>query len=159
MGKRVQIAGAMPSSLALALTITDFAFLIYWTVAASHALALVQIPQDWLYANADDARVVAWNWSFFPLDIAFSLTGLAAVRCSRRGDAAWRPLALISLILTMVAGGMAVGYWVLLAEFDPFWIGANALLLVWPIPFLGGLMRSLSAAASTLGGEAAKDGP
>lgn len=159
MAKRVEIAGAMPSSLAFALTITDLAFLIYWTVAASHALALVQIPQDWLYANADDARVVAWNWSFFPLDIAFSLTGLAAVRCSRRGDAAWRPLALISLILTMVAGGMAVGYWVLLAEFDPFWIGANALLLIWPIPFLGGLMRSLSVAASTVGGEAAKDGP
>lgn len=152
-------SGGMPPSLTVALTITDIAFLIYWTIAALHALALLQIPQDWLYANADDPRVVAWNWSFFPLDVAFSLTGLAAVRCARRGDGAWRPLALISLILTMVAGGMAVGYWVLLAEFDPFWIGANALLLIWPIPFLGGLLKSMSGDASTLASEAAKDSP
>lgn len=159
MAKRAQIVGGMPSSLALALTITDLAFLLYWTLAGSHALGLVHVPQDWLYANADDPRVVAWNWSFFPLDIAFSLTGLAAVRSARRGDDAWRPLALISLILTMVAGGMAIGYWVLLAEFDPFWIGANALLLIWPIPFLGGLVRSLSGGASTAGSEAVRDGP
>lgn len=159
MALRVQTTGAMAPSLAFALTITDFAFLIYWAVAALHALALIEIPQDWLYANAEDPRVVAWNWSFFPLDVAFSLTGLAAVRCARRGVAAWRPLALMSLILTMVAGGMAVSYWMLLAEFDPFWIGANAVLLLWPLPFLGGLVKALSVPASTLGDEAAKDGP
>jgi hypothetical protein len=152
-----QKSGGMAPSLAVALTITDIAFLVYWTIAALHAATLIQIPPDWLYANADDPRVVAWNWSFFPLDVAFSLTGLAAVRCARRGDGAWRPLALISLILTMVAGGMAVSYWVLVAEFDPFWIGANALLLLWPISFLGGLVKSLSGGASTLVSEAAKD--
>lgn len=149
----------MPRSLAIALTVTDVAFLIYWSVAALHALDVVQISQDWLYANANDPRVVAWNWSFFPLDVAFSLTGLAAVRCARCDASMWRPLALISLILTMVAGGMAVSYWALLAEFDPFWMGANALLLLWPIPFLGGLVKTLSRAGSTLAGEAAKDGP
>lgn len=154
-----QNSGGMPPSLAVALTITDIAFLIYWTFAALHAFAVIEIPRDWLYANADDPRVVAWNWSFFPLDVAFCLTGLAAVRCARRGASLWRPLALISLILTMVAGGMAVSYWALLAEFDPFWIGANALLLVWPIPFLGGLVKSLSVGASTLTREAVKDGP
>ncbi|MBL8545298.1 MAG: DUF5360 family protein [Hyphomonadaceae bacterium] len=147
----------MSPVLTFALTITDVAFLVYWTMAALHALALVQIPQDWLYANAGDPRVVAWNWSFFPLDVAFSVTGLAAVRCARRGAVIWRPLALISLVLTMVAGGMAVGYWVLMGDFDPFWIGANALLFIWPILFLGGLVKSLSGATSTLGGETAKD--
>ena len=159
MAPQGRTAVGMAPSLALMLTITDLAFLLYWAVAALHAGAIIQIPQDWLYANADDPRVVAWNWSFFPLDIAFSLTGLAAVRCARRSDAAWRPLALISLTLTMVAGGMAIGYWVLLAEFDPFWIGANAWLLIWPISFLGGLVRAMSVGTSTLGGEAAKDTP
>ena len=159
MAMRTQSLGGMPSLLTFALTITDLAFLFYWTLAALHALDVVQIPQEWLYANADDPRVVAWNWSFFPLDVAFSLTGLAAVRCARRGAGVWRPLALISLILTMVAGGMAVSYWALLAEFDLFWIGANALLLLWPIPFLGGLVKSLSSGASTLAREAAKDTP
>lgn len=154
-----RIAGGMSPTLAWALTITDFAFLIYWAAAALHALAIIQIPQEWLYTNADDPRVVAWNWSFFPLDVAFSLTGLAAVRYARVGSGAWRPLALISLILTMVAGGMAVGYWLLLAEYDPFWIGANTLLLIWPIPFLAGLVRDLSVPTSTLGGEAVKDRP
>jgi hypothetical protein len=150
---------AMGPALGLGLLITDVAFLLYWTVAALHAAALVQVPQTWLYANADDARVVAWNWSFFPLDVAFSLTGLAAVRAARRNNGAWRPLALISLILTMVAGGMAVGYWALLGEFDPFWIGANALLLVWPAPFVACLVRDLSVRASTLSGEAVKNAP
>jgi hypothetical protein len=149
----------MAPSLAVGLAATDIIFLSYWAIAALHAAALIQIPPDWLYANSDDPRVVAWNWSFFPLDVAFSLTGLAAVRLARRGADAWRPLALISLILTMVAGGMAVGYWVLLREFDPFWIGANALLLIWPIPFLRGLVGDLSARTSTHGDEAAKDAP
>ena len=56
----------------------------------------------------------------------------------------WRPLALISLILTMVAGGMAVGYWTLLGEFDPAWYLPNLALLLWPLAFLPGLMRDLS---------------
>jgi hypothetical protein len=40
----------------------------------------VTISDAGLYAEADNPRVVAWNWSFFPLDIAFSLTGILAVR-------------------------------------------------------------------------------
>jgi hypothetical protein len=149
----------MAPPLTLALTITDLAFVIYWIAAAAHALGLLQIPPDWLYAHATDARVVAWNWSFFPLDVAFSLTGLAAVRSARLGSGVWRPLALISLILTMVAGGMAVGYWMLLAEFDPFWIGTNAALLIWPTFFIRGLVRSLSISTSTLDGEADNETP
>lgn len=155
----VRGSDGMSPFLAIGLAITDIGFILYWLIAALHAASLIQIPQEWLYADAGDPRVVAWNWSFFPLDIAFSLTGLTAVRYARRGAGAWRPLALVSLILTMVAGGMAVAYWTLLAEFDPFWIGANALLLVWPIPFLPALLKDLSAPASTLDGEAAKDAP
>ncbi|MFZ5669272.1 MAG: DUF5360 family protein [Pseudomonadota bacterium] len=135
----------MSRSLGLALTITDWLFLAYWTVSALDRLGLAPIPADLLYANAHDPRVIAWNWSFFPLDIAFSLTGLAAVRASRRGQAAWRPLALISLVLTMVAGGMAVGYWTLLGEFEPSWFLPNLALLLWPMAFLPGLVRALAS--------------
>jgi len=152
-------ASGMGTGLTVGLLITDIAFLLYWTAAALHAADLIHIPQAWLYANADDARVVAWNWSFFPLDVAFSLTGLAAVRAARRGHSAWRPLALISLILTMVAGGMAVGYWAILGEFDPFWIGSNSVLLLWPAPFVVVLVRDISNRTSTLTGEAVKDAP
>jgi hypothetical protein len=93
--------------------------------------------------------VEAWNWSFFPLDMAFSITGLAAVRFAGSGNALWRPLALVSLVLTMVAGGMAVGYWSLLGEFDPAWFLPNFLLLVWPILFLPRLVQELARLADS----------
>src|SRR5690349_12508032 len=126
----------MNKSLRLALSITDWLFLAYWLASALHAMGVLPIPTDLLYADADDPRVVAWNWSFFPLDLAFSLTGLAAVRYARRDNPLWKPLALMSLVLTMVAGGMAVGYWTLIGEFDPFWFLPNLILLVWPTFYL-----------------------
>lgn len=143
----------MPRSLTLALTITDWLFIAYWTVSGLDRFGLIRVPQDLLYANAHDPRVVAWNWSFFPLDIAFSVIGLAAVAASRRDRPVWRPLALISLILTMVAGGMAVAYWTLLGEFDPAWFLPNLALLLWPLIFLPRLIRDLSSGHDT-GGDA-----
>jgi hypothetical protein len=134
----------MSRSLALALSITDLLFLAYWLVSGLDKVGLIAVPSDWLYAGAGEPRVDAWNWSFFPLDLAFSVTGLAAVAASRKGSATWRPLALISLILTIVAGGMAVSYWTLLGEFNPAWYLPNLALLLWPLAFLPGLMRDLS---------------
>ena len=134
----------MSTSLKWALTATDIAFLIYWSVALLECLGLISIPNAWLYAQAHDPRVVAWNWSFFPLDIAFSITGLWAVRAARRQDPIWRPMALISLILTIVAGGMACGYWLLLGEVDALWFSMNAILVVWPLLFLPGLVREMA---------------
>jgi hypothetical protein len=132
----------MPATLRIALTITDLLFLAYLSVAALDALNIIAIPEAWLYADAHEPRVVAWNWSFFPLDMAFSLTGLYAVRLAKRGDDAWRPWALVSLTLTMVAGGMAVAYWTLLGEFDPVWFLPNLALLLWPLPFAWNLLRT-----------------
>lgn len=134
----------MGKGLRIALTVTDLAFLAYWLASAFHAAGALPIPADWLYANADDRRVVAWNWSFFPLDVAFSVTGLAAVRLAKRSNPMWRPLALVSLTLTMVAGGMAVAYWTLLGEFAPAWLLPNLALLLWPMAFLPGLIAAMS---------------
>lgn len=133
----------MSRPLALLLGLTDLGFLLYWTLALLMAAGLVSLPPEAMYAGYDNPRVIAWNWSFFPLDIAFSLMGLMAVRAARRGDGRWRAYAIISLVLTMTAGGMAVAYWALLGEFDPFWVGTNAALLIWPVFFLPGLVRSL----------------
>ena len=135
----------MSLPLRLALAVTDLLFLAYWIASGLHALGVLAIPSDLLYAHADDPRVVAWNWSFLPLDLAFSVTGLSAVRLARRDAPLWRPLALISLALTMVAGGMAVGYWTLLGEFDPAWYLPNLVLLLWPIAFMPGLLRAPGA--------------
>lgn len=126
----------MRKSLAVALVVTDVLFLLYWSAAGLDQAGVVDLPHAWMYADHDQPRVVAWNWSFLPVDLAFSALGLAAVRAARRGDPIWRPLALLSLALTMVAGVMAVGYWLLLAEFDPAWFLPNLALVLWPLLFV-----------------------
>lgn len=134
----------MSRSLALSLAITDVLFLAYWSLALLSQTGVIAIPPELMYAGYDNPRVEAWNWSFFPLDLAFSVTGLLAVRASRRGDPTWRPLALISLTLTVVAGLMAVAYWAILREFDPSWFLPNLALMVWPFAFLPGLVCDLA---------------
>lgn len=135
----------MTRSLALALGVTDLLFLAYWLIAGAALVGLIELPAALMYAGYDEPRVAAWNWSFLPIDLAFSITGLLAVRASRRGDALWKPLALISLLLTMVAGLMAVAYWTLLGEFDPSWFLPNLVLAIWPLFFLPGLVCDLGA--------------
>ncbi|MCZ6853141.1 MAG: DUF5360 family protein, partial [Gammaproteobacteria bacterium] len=67
----------MSRPLRIALTITDVLFLLYWSIATLAELGLLQVPPELMYADYRDQRVVAWNWSFFPLDLVFSITGLA----------------------------------------------------------------------------------
>jgi hypothetical protein len=130
----------MPRSLKVALTTTDLAFLVYWTLSGLARAGMIHIPPAWMYAHYDQPTVVAWNWSFLPLDLLFSLTGLTSVAAARRGNPLWRPLALLSLAFTIAAGGMAVAYWTLLKEFDPAWFLPNLALVLWPLAFLGSLM-------------------
>lgn len=139
----------MTRGLRLALRVTDIAFLFYWAIAALDTGGILDLPSDWLYPNAHDPRVIAWNWSFLPLDIAFSITGLLAVHASAQGKAIWRPLALISLVLTMVAGGMACSYWLLIGEIDVTWFGMNLLLLIWPLAFLRKLVREMAVKSAS----------
>lgn len=139
---------SVPRDLRIALAITDSLFLLYWLASGLHQAGVLPIPSDWLYAHADQPAVVAWNWSFFPLDLAFSLTGLGAVAAGRRGSSLWRPLALISLTLTVVAGGMAVGYWALIGEFNPSWFLPNLALVVWPLVYLPRLVREIARLTS-----------
>jgi hypothetical protein len=131
----------LPRSLAVLLTVTDVAFLLYWALAALSQAGLVYIPPEWMYANYERADVIAWNWSFLAMDLAFSYFGLRAVAAARRGDERWRALAIVSLTLTMAAGGMAVAYWTILLEFDPSWYFANLALVIWPLFYMPRLLR------------------
>jgi hypothetical protein len=130
----------MPRLLALAFSATDGLFLLYWSLSGLVQLGVIQVPRSWMYAQFDQPRVVAWNWSFLPVDLAFSILGLAAVAADQRGSPYWRPLALLSLAFTMVAGGMAVSYWAILGEFDPAWFLPNLALVAWPLAFLPALV-------------------
>ena len=103
----------------------DFGFIIYWTL-----VALNMIPQEFAFQDYSNPIVKAWNWSFFPLDIAASITGFMGLR-----KAGSYSLLLISLTLTMIAGGMAIAFWSIQGFFDPTWWVSNLLLFV--IGFFG----------------------
>ena len=122
--------------------VTDVGFLAYWTVTALRLL-----PDDLLFADHDDPRVIAWNWSFLPLDLLVSATGITSVALRRCAARAWHPLMLVSLTLTSVAGLMAVAYWALRGEFDLTWWGPNLFLLLYPVPALAWLMTRATAGA------------
>jgi hypothetical protein len=85
--------------------------------------------------------VVAWNWSFLPLDLLISVSGLTSLWLQRRGDRRWAALALVSLALTSSSGLMALAFWTLRRDFDVAWWLPNALLLLYPFLFVGRVMR------------------
>lgn len=134
----------MSRALIFSITVTDIAFMAYWTIACIALFGWITLPDELMYNDHLNPKVAAWNWSFFPLDVIFSIFGFLALRANRRRDPIWRPYALISLVLTMTAGGMAVVYWIILSEFDPSWFVPNLLLLIWPLFFIGALIRELA---------------
>ena len=133
----------MSPGLRWALLVTDIVFLLYWSVSLLALLHVISLPPEMMYDGYDQPRVIAWNWSFLPLDVGFSVTGLLAVAADRRGDPSWVALALLSLAFTTAAGGMAIGYWIILQEFDPGWFIPNLLIFLWPFLFLPGLIRQV----------------
>ncbi|MDB4977139.1 MAG: hypothetical protein JWN48_5480 [Myxococcaceae bacterium] len=121
-------------SLRMFLLIVDVQFIVYWVASALHL-----VPAEWLYAHHDDPVMVAWNWSFLPLDFLVSASGLGALVVARNQDARWPLLALMSLALTSASGLNAVAFWALRGDFDLTWWTPNVLLLLCPWLF----MRSL----------------
>ena len=136
-------AGHAPMSrtLALGIVITDVAFSLYWVLSAAYLSGIVHVPEAYLFSGYHDRHLVAWNWSFLPLDLAATAFGAWAILASRR-QGEWRTLAAVSLALWSTAGGMAVAYWTLMGEFDPSWFLPNLLVFVWPLFFLPNLVRA-----------------
>lgn len=126
----------MSGGLRTFLRIADIAMIIYWAVSAAALLRLIVLPSGAMYAGYGTPLVDAWNWSFAPLDIAFAVSGLWSVRLFVRGDAAWRGWAIVSLTLTMCAGGMAIAFWSLQGSFDLAWWLPNLILLLAPLAWL-----------------------
>lgn len=126
-------ADTMPVGLVWSLRITDYAMIAYWGVSALAVLGLLRLPPSYMYAGYGQPMMGAWNWSFAPLDLAFSLIGLFSLRLADRGDSRWRGYALISMSLTFCAGLMALAFWSIIGFFDASWWIPNLLLM-----FVGG---------------------
>jgi hypothetical protein len=117
--------------------VVDIGFIVYWGVILFQLL-----PEEYLFNDYHNPILVAWNWSFLPLDLAISATGLTSLALWRRGKAQWRSLALISLVLTFCSGLQAITFWALRLEFDPTWWLPNLFLLIYPLFFIPGLVRT-----------------
>jgi hypothetical protein len=127
--------GTFPRFLRPIFLIVDLGFIAYWAVTLAGV-----IPAEYLFKDYDDPILQAWNWSFLPLDLGISATGLVALRRARTGRA-WRSLAIVSLVLTSCSGLMAVSFWTLRQDFDPAWWAPNLFLLLYPLVYLAGLAR------------------
>ncbi|MBU3699607.1 MAG: hypothetical protein FGM33_06290 [Candidatus Kapabacteria bacterium] len=128
------------SSLRYLFLFVDIGFIVYWFITALHL-----IPAEFVYNDYANPILVNWNWSFFPLDLLVSATGLYSIWLSRRKDVRWRSFALISLVLTSTSGLQAISYWVLAGEFDPTWWTPNLFLLVYPLFFIPRLIDDSNA--------------
>ncbi len=110
------------------LTATEVGMLAYWILAGAMAGGILSLPPEWMYSDYQNPLVVAWNWSFFPIDVLFAVTGLAARFLPMAADRA-HSLSLVSLTLMVCAGLMAVSFWAIRGEYDPFWWGVNLWLV------------------------------
>ncbi|GGR66490.1 hypothetical protein GCM10010252_00130 [Streptomyces aureoverticillatus] len=141
------------TSVKVAMLVTDLGFLAYWSAAL-----LGLIPAEYAYKDYDDPVMSDWNYSFLPLDVAASATGLTSLYLCRRErrdapDArphriAWRPLMLVSLTFTSTAGLQAVVFWALRGDWSPTWWIPNLALLLFPVPAIARLLRHDTPAAA-----------
>ncbi len=117
---------------------TDVGFIAYWAITVLHL-----IPAQYLYRDYTNPLLVAWNWSFLPLDLLISATGLTGWWLHRRGDALWLPTVLISLALTVCSGLQAIAFWAMRGDFAADWWLVNGFLLVYPLCFAPALLSEL----------------
>ena len=111
--------------------VTDVGFILYWLITALHV-----IPEESLFKDYHNSILMAWNWSFLPLDLLISCTGLGSLYLWRRNNQRWQGMALISLVLTSCSGLQAVAFWYIRADFDWSWWLPNVYLLLYPLWFM-----------------------
>lgn len=107
--------------------ITDVGFVLYWLITFFHL-----IPAEYLFKDYHDPILVAWNWSFLPLDLLISITGFISLYLYSKQNTRWASYALISLVLTFCSGLQAIAFWSFRLDFDWTWWLFNLYLLLYP---------------------------
>ena len=123
-------------SLKFFFLITDVGFILYWLITFLHI-----IPEAYLFKDYHNSILIAWNWSFFPLDMCISFSGITSIFLYKRKNPLWARVALISLVLTFCSGLQAVSFWFLRKDFDVMWWTFNLYLLVYPLFFVKKILR------------------
>ena len=115
----------------IALTVTEIGMLAYWVFATLVVLNLITVDPALMYSDYQNPVIVAWNWSFFPIDVLFAVLGLLG-RYGPFQSEQKSIISTISLALMFCAGLMAISFWVIRGTFDPFWWGINIWLMILP---------------------------
>jgi hypothetical protein len=118
-------------SLRILFFITDIGFILYWLITL-----LGVIPASYLFKDYHNPILSAWNWSFLPLDLMISFSGLWSLRLMSKADPRWKNVALISLVLTFASGLMALAFWTIRRDFDLSWWLPNLYLMLYPIYYI-----------------------
>ena len=116
---------------------TDLGFVLYWFITLFHLL-----PQEYLFKDYNNPLLVAWNWSFLPLDLMISGTGMLSIFLYQKQLRLWYSASLLSLTLTFCSGLQAIAFWVIKADFDPVWWIPNLFLMIYPLLFLPKLLTN-----------------
>lgn len=127
-----------PKFLKLFFLITDSGFILYWFITICHLL-----PPEYLFRDYYNPILVAWNWSFLPLDLLISLTGFLSLYFIKNKKKS-KKLALISLVLTFCSGLQAITFWIIREDFDLTWWLPNLFLLIYPLFFIPYLINDKS---------------
>ncbi len=117
--------------------LVDIGFLLYWCITYFKL-----IPDEMLFPDYKNPILVTWNWSFFPIDLVLSITGISSLTLLNRKHDTWFFLALVSLSLTHASGLMAISFWAIQGWFDLSWWLPNLYLMLYPIPMLVFLIRN-----------------
>ena len=117
--------------------VVDIGFIAYWLITL-----LGVIPNEYLFKDYENPILVAWNWSFLPLDLFISATGLTSLWLWKKDNNNWKSLALISLVLTFCSGLQAIAFWTLRSDFDISWWIPNLFLLIYPLFFIPGFVKT-----------------
>ena len=117
------------------LTVTEIGMLAYWVFATLVVLGIITVDPALMYSDYQNPVIVAWNWSFFPIDVLFAVLGLLG-RFGNLSGRNQQVLSTVSLSLMFCAGLMAVSFWAIRGFFDPFWWGVNLWLMGLSAAFL-----------------------
>jgi hypothetical protein len=115
---------------------TDVGFIAYWLITACHL-----IPPSLLFRDYTSQVLVHWNWSFLPLDLLISATGITSLWLHRARSSYWSPVALVSLTLTSASGLAAISFWLFASDFSLVWWLPNLFLMMYPLVFIPQLVR------------------
>ena len=117
------------------LVAVDAGLLLYWA-----AVFLNLIPDHLRFKDYSNQVIQAWNWSFFPLDVAAALTVFLGAHLTRVGTRIGDLVLTVGLMLTFCAGFMAISFWSCYCDFDPLGWGDNALLMIFPALGFGSMV-------------------